>query len=511
MSSPNPQVSVTHLNNTSQLSIITTDQSREVSADVSPPDTFTRFTTTNCDVATDVSTDVSTPDTSTCGTTTNSDESTDVSTPVTFTGVTTINCDVSKDETTDVSPPDTLTCVTTINCDVSTNVSPLDPLTGVTTTKCDVSTDVSPPDTFTYDTTTNCDCECCRNSDKANNQLLHSGLIDEAATILVENEVLKIDAIDLKEKIKSLELQLKCKDDIVGSLTKSRNMLKIDSKAKISELQYDIDVKINENVKLNDEVKQLKVSVNRLKNEIKNLKKNKKSHPTHPPKPKSQAPKANTNPTSVTNPWNLVSGKNRQCSQSPTKTGCVTEKPIREKQGPAKVFTRLIGDENVRGMGPITQTSDSDTVVLTNSGSSFKKISDLAHEDWQDDVIVISVGSNTAVKTNHTNPKQFEQCLRSVIETHPQKEIIITEIPSVNHKADQVEVKNLNNQVKSMCDLFSNAHYLETNLRSDQLNTRSQINRLGKLQVALRVMEKIKAVKTSRTINFCNPNLIRLT
>ena len=74
------------------------------------------------------------------------------------------------------------------------------------------------------------------------------------------------------------------------------------------------------------------------------------------------------------------------------------------------------------------------------------------------------------------------------------------------------EVISLNKEIEAACSMYENVTFLKTELRwKDQLENDIHVNRLGKLQVAVRLHVLLKNLENMPSENFHSKNLIYLS
>ena len=178
----------------------------------------------------------------------------------------------------------------------------------------------------------------------------------------------------------------------------------------------------------------------------------------------------------------------------------VKSKEKKLKKTPVKCKVRLVGDSNARGLGAMLQTDSTDTIVLTNPGAETDRLRKQAVQRWDEDVLILMGGTNDI--RNKTNPAPgILTTVDKVATAHPDRRVFVVEIPpDPKHRRD---VRHMNNRLRDKCNKYRNVIFLETGLRSDQMQG-VHMNTLGKWQVALRIRNRTDSF-------FINKNLQYLT
>jgi hypothetical protein len=141
----------------------------------------------------------------------------------------------------------------------------------------------------------------------------------------------------------------------------------------VQDLQFDLSVKNNEINALKYESKQIKCTLSNQRKEIKILTKRKEEQIKNQTKSIETASHDFANNKARIAPGDLKISVSCPDSWSevvkriPIKANICVPNATSSTRGPIpKTFTKIIGDDNVRGMGSITQDSNIESVVLTN-------------------------------------------------------------------------------------------------------------------------------------------------
>lgn len=375
--------------------------------------------------------------------------------------------------------------------------------------------------------------------------LLDSLLLDEAASLLVQNEVYQLERAELIDKIAKLELQVECKiaDNLalqvvvesknkkeseyverimklelqvecksseIQALSKSRVEIKSQSNEKIQRLESKILEKENNILKADEDKKKFKSTISKLKSDIKGLSKKIDTMTKLKVNDASQSHVTSPNDTRPVQPTNSSLSPNTQNNTNNPLAPIPQNGQLASQERAKKmVDVKIVGDTNVRGLGPRTKTKTITTTVTTLGQSGIENVLKTNSVCGPEDYLVISCGKyDIPGNSVNLNCQKYQKSLEDLSNSCTNKHIIVTEIPPHRSIASQKHVTELNKCIKSKCLELPNVHFLETDLDANQINGDGNVNSLGKLQVGYRI---IRLVHDLQKTNFQVSNLITLT
>ena len=177
-----------------------------------------------------------------------------------------------------------------------------------------------------------------------------------------------------------------------------------------------------------------------------------------------------------------------------------------------KLNIRLVGDSTVRGMGPYMQSSKIDSIVITKPGAGINRITNTVQERWQEDILAIQCGFNDIGKQGLVQIiTNYSDMIDSAVENHPDRPIIVTELPSPGglFKYElRKQIRDLNCYLANKSAKHKNVYFLPLDLKLSQMEG-VHVGPGGQKQMASKILNLASSLDIAQ--NFTKPREFTIT
>ena len=198
-------------------------------------------------------------------------------------------------------------------------------------------------------------------------------------------------------------------------------------------------------------------------------------------------------------------------TDKPPATKPPATKPPATKLSREKIQIRLVGDSTVRGMGPLMQSNNASSLVVTKPGAGVSRIASSIEEQWGEDVLVVQCGINDigSQRLVHTI-NNYTDMIDDAISKHPHRPIIVNEIPAPGglFKYElRKEIKDLNICLAKKCSQMVNVHFLPLGLSVSQMNG-THVQPEGQRQMANKILSIVESLDCFPNFTKSNPTAV---